>query len=51
MIGLVAVTAAGRQAAAELSAAWPGLTRTYDGPAAEALAFYHRLTGVGELVS
>ncbi|RKS73787.1 cobalt-precorrin 5A hydrolase/precorrin-3B C17-methyltransferase [Motilibacter peucedani] len=38
MIGLVAVTAAGRAAAAELAAAWPDETRTYDTPAREALA-------------
>jgi cobalt-precorrin 5A hydrolase/precorrin-3B C17-methyltransferase len=37
MIGLVAVTAAGRAAAARLAAAWPGETRAYDGPAATAL--------------
>ena len=37
MIGLVAVTAAGRAAAARLAAAWPGQTRPYDGPAATAL--------------
>jgi cobalt-precorrin 5A hydrolase / precorrin-3B C17-methyltransferase len=37
MIGLVAVTAAGRGAAARLAAAWPDETRTYDGPAATAL--------------
>ena len=37
MIGLVAVTAAGRAAAARLAAAWPGETRVYDGPAATAL--------------
>ncbi|HWG11935.1 MAG TPA: cobalamin biosynthesis protein, partial [Streptosporangiaceae bacterium] len=37
MIGLVAVTAAGRAAAARLAAAWPDETRTYDGPAATAL--------------
>ena len=37
MIGLVAVTAAGRAAAARLVAAWPGRTRLYDGPAATAL--------------
>src|SRR5207244_11373834 len=39
MIGLVAVTAAGKQAAERLAAAWnpdPG-ARRYDGPAAEAL--------------
>lgn len=33
MIGLIAVTAAGRAAAARLAAAWPGQTRQYDGPA------------------
>ena len=37
MIGLVAVTAAGRAAAAQLAAAWPGETRTFEGPAAAAL--------------
>ena len=37
MIGLIAVTAAGRAAAARLAASWPGETRTYDGPAAQAL--------------
>jgi cobalt-precorrin 5A hydrolase/precorrin-3B C17-methyltransferase len=37
MIGLVAVTAAGRAAAARLAAAWPGETRPYDVPAATAL--------------
>ena len=37
MIGLVAVTAAGRGAAGRLAAAWPGETRSYPGPAAEAL--------------
>ena len=37
MIGLIAVTAAGRTAAARLAAAWPGETRSYDGPAATAL--------------
>lgn len=36
-IGLVAVTAAGRTAAAELAATWPGETRTYTGPVAEGL--------------
>lgn len=36
-IGLVAVTAAGAGAAARLAEAWPGDTRTYEGPAAEAL--------------
>jgi cobalt-precorrin 5A hydrolase/precorrin-3B C17-methyltransferase len=37
MIGLVAVTAAGRAAAARLATAWPGETRPYDAPAATAL--------------
>lgn len=37
LVGLVAVTAAGRVAAGELSAAWPGRTRTYEGSAADAL--------------
>jgi cobalt-precorrin 5A hydrolase/precorrin-3B C17-methyltransferase len=37
VIGLIAVTAAGRAAAARLAAAWPGETRTYDGPARRAL--------------
>ena len=37
MIGLVAVTAAGRAAAAQLAQAWPGETRTYEGPAAAAV--------------
>ncbi len=37
MIGLVAVTSAGRAAAGRLAAAWPGETRAYPGPAAEAL--------------
>jgi cobalt-precorrin 5A hydrolase/precorrin-3B C17-methyltransferase len=37
MIGLVAVTAAGRAAATRLAAAWPGETQAYDGPAATAL--------------
>jgi cobalt-precorrin 5A hydrolase / precorrin-3B C17-methyltransferase len=37
MIGLIAVTAAGRAAAARLARAWPGETRGYDGPAAAAL--------------
>lgn len=37
MIGLVAVTAAGRAAAARLAAAWPGETRHYAGPAGTAL--------------
>ncbi|AXI79983.1 precorrin-3B C(17)-methyltransferase [Peterkaempfera bronchialis] len=37
MIGLIAATAAGRRAAAELAAAWPGRTAVYDGPVAEAV--------------
>jgi len=37
VIGLIAVTAAGRAAAARLAASWPGETRVYDGPAARAL--------------
>jgi cobalt-precorrin 5A hydrolase/precorrin-3B C17-methyltransferase len=37
VIGLVALTAAGRVAAARLAAAWPDETRPYDGPAATAL--------------
>ena len=37
MIGLIAVTAAGRGAAERLERAWPGETRGYPGPAAEAL--------------
>lgn len=37
MIGLVAVTAAGRVAATRLAAAWPGRTRRYDAPAADAV--------------
>ena len=37
MIGLVAVTVAGRGAAARLAASWPGETRCYEGPAAAAL--------------
>jgi cobalt-precorrin 5A hydrolase/precorrin-3B C17-methyltransferase len=37
VIGLVAATAAGRAAAARLSAAWPGATRGYDGPVATAV--------------
>jgi cobalt-precorrin 5A hydrolase/precorrin-3B C17-methyltransferase len=36
MIGLIAATAAGRQAAERLTQAWPG-TRRYEGPAAAAL--------------
>jgi cobalt-precorrin 5A hydrolase / precorrin-3B C17-methyltransferase len=37
VIGLIAVTAAGRAAAARLAASWPGETRSYDGPAAQSL--------------
>jgi cobalt-precorrin 5A hydrolase/precorrin-3B C17-methyltransferase len=37
VIGLIAVTAAGRAAAARLAASWPGETRAYDGPAARSL--------------
>ena len=37
MIGLIAVTAAGRAAAARLAQAWPAETRTYDGPVRLAL--------------
>jgi cobalt-precorrin 5A hydrolase/precorrin-3B C17-methyltransferase len=37
VIGLVAVTAAGRAAAGRLARAWPGDTRTYPGPASTAL--------------
>jgi cobalt-precorrin 5A hydrolase / precorrin-3B C17-methyltransferase len=38
VIGLIAVTGGGRGAAERLAAAWPGQTRTYDGPARQALA-------------
>lgn len=38
MIGLIAVTGGGRSAAERLAAAWPGQTRSYDGPARQALA-------------
>jgi cobalt-precorrin 5A hydrolase/precorrin-3B C17-methyltransferase len=37
VIGLIAVTAAGRGAAERLERAWPGETRSYPGPAAKAL--------------
>lgn len=37
MIGLIAVTAGGRKAAARLAQAWPGQTVSYDGPARQAL--------------
>ena len=38
MIGLIAVTAAGRTAAARLAVSWPAETRTYQGPAAQSVA-------------
>ena len=37
MIGLIAVTGGGRAAGARLAASWPGQTRSYDGPARQAL--------------
>jgi cobalt-precorrin 5A hydrolase/precorrin-3B C17-methyltransferase len=37
VIGLIAVTAAGRSAARRLADAWPGQTRVYDGPARQAM--------------
>ena len=37
MIGLIAVTAAGRAGAGRLAARWPAETRVYDAPAAQAL--------------
>src|SRR6266566_4825671 len=37
MIGLIAVTMAGHASAARLAEAWPGETRSYDGPARQAL--------------
>src|SRR5690348_7517080 len=37
MIGLIAITRAGRAAAAQLASAWPGRTRSYEGPAKQAL--------------
>ncbi len=37
MIGLIAVTAAGRESAARLMAAWPGQARLYEGPAKQAM--------------
>jgi cobalt-precorrin 5A hydrolase/precorrin-3B C17-methyltransferase len=37
MIGLIAVTTAGRAAAARLAGSWAGQTRHYDGPAARAV--------------
>jgi cobalt-precorrin 5A hydrolase / cobalt-factor III methyltransferase / precorrin-3B C17-methyltransferase len=37
VIGLVAVTTAGRTSAIRLAAAWPGQTRLYDGPAKQVL--------------
>ena len=33
MIGLIAITMAGRASAAQLAAAWPGRTRSYEAPA------------------
>jgi cobalt-precorrin 5A hydrolase/precorrin-3B C17-methyltransferase len=38
VIGLIAVTGGGRATAERLAAAWPGQTRSYDGPARQALA-------------
>jgi cobalt-precorrin 5A hydrolase/precorrin-3B C17-methyltransferase len=38
VIGLIAVTGGGRANAERLAAAWPGQTRSYDGPARQALA-------------
>ncbi|HWG62087.1 MAG TPA: cobalamin biosynthesis protein [Streptosporangiaceae bacterium] len=38
MIGLIAVTGGGRANAERLAAAWPGQTRSYDGPARQALS-------------
>jgi len=37
MIGLIAITVAGRAAAARLAEAWPNETRTYEGPTKQAL--------------
>jgi cobalt-precorrin 5A hydrolase/precorrin-3B C17-methyltransferase len=37
MIGLIAITVAGRASAAQLAAAWPGRTRSYEAPAKQAL--------------
>jgi cobalt-precorrin 5A hydrolase / precorrin-3B C17-methyltransferase len=37
VIGMVAVTTAGRASAACLAAAWPGQTRVYDGPATQVI--------------
>ena len=37
LIGLIAVTAAGRERAARLARAWPGQTRTFHGPARQTL--------------
>jgi cobalt-precorrin 5A hydrolase/precorrin-3B C17-methyltransferase len=37
-IGLIAVTGGGRANAERLAAAWPGQTRSYDGPARQALS-------------
>jgi cobalt-precorrin 5A hydrolase/precorrin-3B C17-methyltransferase len=38
VIGLIAVTGGGRANAERLAAAWPGQTRSYDGPARQALS-------------
>jgi len=38
VIGLIAVTGGGRAAAQRLAEAWPGQTRTYDGPPRQALS-------------
>src|ERR1700734_798325 len=38
VIGRIAVTGGGRAAAERLAAAWPGQTRTYDGPPRQGLA-------------
>ena len=37
MIGLIAITVAGRASAARLAGAWPNETRTYDGPTRQAV--------------
>jgi cobalt-precorrin 5A hydrolase/precorrin-3B C17-methyltransferase len=37
VIGLIAITVAGRASAARLAEAWPGETRAYDGPTRQAL--------------
>jgi len=38
VIGLIAVTGGGRSAAQRLAEAWPGQTRTYDGPPRQAIS-------------